>query len=201
MKQGTREWMDARSGIITASRLGDVMARKGTKRRNRYLREIVLELRGAGDIDTSQPWFEHGRDWEAEARGEFEWETGLTVSEVGLIMHPNLNYVGASPDGLVTDNDNIATAGLEIKCRTSWEAHQKISKGLPPEYRPQVQGGMMVTGLERWFFVSYYRKAFPSKGGGKLHDLRWIIVERDDDYIERMHAACVDFWNEVKKHG
>jgi hypothetical protein len=56
---------------------------------------------------------------------------------------------------------------------------------LPPEHIEQIQGGLWVTGRKWWDFISYHPD-FPE-------DLRIYIqrVERDEEYIQRLEAACL----------
>jgi len=43
IEQGTAEWLAARAGVITGTRLKDVMAKKGTKARDELIYELIAE--------------------------------------------------------------------------------------------------------------------------------------------------------------
>ena len=46
-----------------------------------------------------------------------KYEKNVTISQTGLIINPDFPYLGASPDGLVTDTSSPDPNGfLEIKC-------------------------------------------------------------------------------------
>lgn len=189
--QLTDGWKESRRGMITASRFGDVLAKPGTKRREQYIQELVWELMGVPDFDDDdKPWFRHGKEWEPEARSMYEWETGREVQLVGSIRHPSLPFVSCSPDGLIGD-----TGGLEIKCRTSLDAHLKVAeKGPDSAYRPQVQGSLWITGREFWDFTSYYKAP---ASGRRLITI--YTVEPDPKMFERLEQACLDLWGEVQE--
>ena len=62
------------------------------------------------------------------------------VVEVGLVTNSDLEGQHASPDGLISDD-----SGFETKCPQPATHAKYLSEGrLPPEYKPQVQGSMMV---------------------------------------------------------
>lgn len=184
--QRTGEWRRERLGRITASRLGDVLAGESTKRHQGYLLEVAYGIAGVGGFDFDPPWMAHGKAWEDMARGEYEWRTGRTVRQVGLIRHGDLPYVGASPDGLVEDGC------LEIKCRISIDAHLKSIGEVPPEYRPQVQGEMWVLGCEWNDFVSYWR-------ADKSSALTIVRAHRDEKTIAKFERLCPLFWERANE--
>jgi len=52
-----------------------------------------------------------GKNHEEEAREAFEYDQGVQVAPASFVVHPKLDWLGASPDGYVRDY-----ALLEIKC-------------------------------------------------------------------------------------
>jgi len=192
MLQRSKEWHDARRGIITASRLADVIASRGSKRRQLYLNELTAAIQGAPSFDDEEvpPWFQHGVEWEDEARGAYEFEMDTEVEEVGLIINDEYTFVGCSPDGLVGKD-----GGIEIKCSKSIKQFLKAqSRGLPSQYKAQVQGCLWITGRDWWDFVAYFKTS-----GGDMRKSRMAIhrVERDEPYIERLTESCLEFWKEA----
>lgn len=192
MEQGSSEWKDARRGILTASRFADVLAGRQTARHLNYVEDVFHEIIGVPDFleDDNPPWFRHGHEWEAEARGSYEFQTGLTVSEVGLIIHPDLEYVGCSPDGLVSID-----GGVEVKSRKSIDTFLKSqAAGVESVHVAQIQGCMWVTGRQWFDYVSYYKD--PEEDDYLMHIHR---VYRDDDYIAKLESACKTTWIEVQR--
>ena len=66
---------------------------------------------------------EHGRKYEPIAREQYiemmklKLNRDVIVRETGLVIQPNLFWLAASPDGMVSDNNELTFFGLiEIKC-------------------------------------------------------------------------------------
>jgi hypothetical protein len=127
-EQGSVEWLQARAGKVTASRISDVLASiksgEAAARRD-YKAQLVAEiLLGApqddGYINAEMQW---GLDNEELARSAYEVHTGTLVDQVGLVLHPTIERAGASPDGLV------GIAPLELKCPKTATHLQYLSRG------------------------------------------------------------------------
>ena len=153
--QGTPEWLAARVGLVTASRIADVLAttKSGpSASRAGYMGELVAErLTGKSAASTfTNADMQRGTTLEPDARIAYEAQTGLLVREVGLILHPTLK-AGASPDGLV-GGDTV----LEIKCpRTHVHIEYLLAKKPPSKYVPQMVWQCICTGRKHADFVSY----------------------------------------------
>lgn len=180
VEQGSQEWHDLRSGKITASCFRFVMGSPAAQRS--YLRLLRGQRSGPPQGMKS---LEHGKRHEDAARADFEFETGLVVRQVGLVVHPELPEVAASPDGLI-DADN---AGLEIKCPSNSEIHISTvtRKSMPKEHYAQVQGGMWITRRARWHFVS-----FDPRQPRHLRRFRQVIP-RDEAYIAMLDRRVRQF--------
>lgn len=189
-KQRSPKWKEAREGLITASRFGDVLASPSTKRYQGYMSEIIDNILGIPDFrDNDQPWFRHGKAWEAEARGRYEWETDFDVEQDFFIIHPEFKFVGGSPDGFIKPNGN-----LEIKSHKSLKAYLTAENKLPSVNKPQVQGQLWITKREWCDFVSFYKN---EESGKTL--LNIFRVEPDIEYHKKLEVACVKFWGEITK--
>jgi hypothetical protein len=177
-EQGSPEWHAARCGIVTASRLKDVLAEGDGKMRSKYMRELASErLRGWVEDGYSNAHMERGHEQEDEARRTFAFEHAITPVRVGFIKN---GRVGCSPDSLIGDD-----GGLEIKTALGHIQIERLKSGkVPSEHKAQVQGSLWITGRKWWSFVSY------SPDLPLMHDR----VERDETYIARI-AAAVDAFN------
>jgi putative phage-type endonuclease len=153
--QGSAEWLAARCGKATASRMADIMAKTkagwGASRAN-YLAELVAErltMRPAdGFTNAAMQW---GTDKEPEARNAYEFLTGHSVDEVGFVDHPSIPMTGASPDGLVGDLGMV-----EIKCpNTSTHIDTLLAGEIAHKYVLQMTWQMECTGRRWCDFVSY----------------------------------------------
>lgn len=159
-QQGSLEWMMARAGIPTASEFDALLTPEFKLRTGEmpktYLAKKVAESWIGGPLPQFNAWdMDQGKILEQEAIPFYELETGETVTRCGLITTDD-GRVGCSPDGLVGDD-----FGIEVKC-PEMHTHVRylLSGELPKEYAAQVHGGMFVTGLKSWKFVSY-RRGFP----------------------------------------
>lgn len=186
--QRTEEWFADRCGKFTASRFVDVMARskkdgKPLKACSDMIWQIVVERMTGQPSDSVDSYaMRWGREVESYAREAYEFETGLIVTESGFMQHPEYQFVGCSPDGLVG-----ADGGLEMKCPKDSAIHlQRYIDGIGDEFMPQVQGCMWVTGRKWWDWVSYDPRMPES------HRLLTIRVERDDSYIDKLKEAVIE---------
>lgn len=192
MLQKTESWFADRTGIITASRIKDVLAvskrdGKPLQARQDYLVEKVCEiLTGTPANKFQNEAMRWGVEQEPGALEAYQLRTGRTVTAAGLCMHPTLDYIGASPDGLMVDR------GLEIKCPWNTANHiGAILDGMPPEHMAQIQCAMWVCDLPQYDFASYDPR-MPA-------NLRLYVqtIPRDDIYIATMANECAKFWGEV----
>lgn len=154
--QGSQEWKQARCGLVTASRIPDVMAKIKTGEaasRRDYKAQIVAEiLTGQPQDDTFQnaamTW---GTETEPLARAAYEIATGRMVDTVGLVMHPDILRGAASPDGLV-GLDGL----LEIKCpKTATHLLYLTERQIPKDYQLQMLWQMACTERAWCDFVSF----------------------------------------------
>ena len=155
-EQGSAEWLQARIGCLTASRMGDAMAfLKGGKeseaRRKlkvELLAERLTEMTNDGFVNAAMKW---GIETEQEAKDRYEEMTGAIIQPCGFALHGDIEYFGASPDGLLSSDGLI-----EIKCPTSITHMQWLLDGVVPEqHKPQMMAQMLVTGRKWCEFMSY----------------------------------------------
>lgn len=117
--QRNAEWFAARCGCLTGSRVADALAtlRNGApaKASEDMLVELVTERLTGHCVEHFQSdamrW---GTEQEGAARDAYEAETGNMVDLVGFVHHPSIEWLGASPDGLVGEDGMV-----EIKCPTT----------------------------------------------------------------------------------
>lgn len=216
--QRSEGWFQERAGRVTASRFAEAIATKrvllseseevvetngkprikrvkhygeaSTDTRKRYLRDIVAELlSGQSKPESSGKALAWGRSVEAQARAAYELETGRMVVDAPFLLHPDFDFIGASPDGLIGDD-----GGIEIKCPHDMQVHiDTLQHGMPDDHMAQVQGGMFVTGRAWWDFVSYDpRQAEPYR----LYIQR---IARDPAYIATLQDGLIRFWGEVQE--
>jgi len=191
--QGSAEWFAARAWRVTASRVKDVMAKGrdggASLTRTAYMGELIAEtLTGQpanpfkGNEDTAR-----GNELEPAARLAFEIETGETVTEVGGFIHPRMNRVAASPDGILSGK-----RGLEIKCPKPHIHLEYLLAGVPPPaYVPQMALQAACAELDAVWFASYC-PLFPQD-----LQLFTVLYVPTFEYLRDMENAIEAFLDEM----
>lgn len=88
-----------------------------------------------------------------------ERHSNLSLTQCGLFVHPEKQYLGASPDGIITC-DCCGTRLLEIKCPSrelselEYLDQTRVLKN-KHLYYGQVQGQIMVTGIKDCYFYIF----------------------------------------------
>lgn len=134
----TAQLSPERAGRITASRIAAVLGVDRYRTRDDLLREMVREHFGAVSEFTGNEATEWGNAHEEDARAGYERTTGrLVLDAQDFVKHPEVPWLGCSPDGLV-DDDGMA----EFKC--PWRARYR-SIVERPNYQAQVQHQLACT--------------------------------------------------------
>jgi hypothetical protein len=196
IEYGSPEWLEARAGCLTASRMSDAFAvlKSGTWAQSRtdYLLELVAErLTGrATDHFVSRDMLE-GIEREPAAIAAYEWERDCTVEKIGYAMHPTIKWAGATPDGAVGDDGLIETkcprSTTFVALRLVEEHAQAIkhaSLATDAGYVAQVMWQLACTG-RKWCDLAYYDPNMPQ--GLQLYVRR---VVRDEKIIAAMETEA-----------
>jgi len=141
IEQRSEEWYKARQTLISASDFGQALNRGEYGNQRDF---IIKKVEGKSkEIKYKKPllW---GVKYEDVATAIYSKRNNVQVFEFGLIKHPELDYIGASPDG-------ISDLGimLEIKCPFS----RKISGKIMEQYYDQIQGQLEVCNLDECDFL------------------------------------------------
>ena len=191
MEQGTNEWKLARCGLVTASRVADIVAKTksgySTSRAN-YMAELICErLTGVPTEGFVSGPMQHGIETEPMARAAYEGATGSLVVELGFAPHNAIPMAGASPDGLIGDDGLV-----EIKCPiTATHIETLLGQSVPGRYNTQMQWQMACTGRKWCDFVSFDPR-MPE--GMQIFIKR---VDRDNVAIAELEREVVNFINEL----
>lgn len=191
--QGSAEWFNARLGMVTASRVADVIARTksgwGASRANYQAQLIAERLTGEASEGYTNPAMQWGTAMEPEARAAYAFRTDREVEEAGFVVHPTIKMSGASPDGLVGDDGLI-----EIKCpNTATHIDTLIEQSVPGKYVTQMLWQMACTG-RAWCDFASYDPRLPES-------MRLFVrrIERDDARIAEIERDVIDFLNETDR--
>ncbi|MBT42737.1 MAG: hypothetical protein CMF12_09445 [Idiomarina sp.] len=135
-EQRSPEWYEMRKGMCTASDICAILGEGKYKTRN----DIILKKCGKGKPFTGNKYTMHGQIYEDVAIGIYESRNNyIKVYEFGLIAHPNVSCLGASPDGITPEGTMI-----EIKCPPK----RVITGIVPHEYWCQMQIQLEVCNLQ-----------------------------------------------------
>lgn len=194
--QGSDDWKKLRLGVPTASQFARVVqptkllpsaSIKGYAYELAYERLFREEKNGHSSM-----YMERGKICEGMARDAFAERFGAVA--LGGFALTDDGTVGCSPDGFLTTE----AAGLEIKCPSGPQHLEYLLEGPGADYRMQVQGSLLVTGLDRWYFMSYHQRM-----PGQNTDLPWqmkiIRFDRDEKVIDALRAALLDLGKAVDK--
>ena len=189
--QGTGAWFNSRCGHLTGSRMRSSRKKlkngKDSSERRALLIEILAE-RMTGDIVSKYltTAMQHGLEQEGNAKAAYEAATGRIVTDVGFCQHPTIDFLGASPDGLVADGL------IEIKCpTTSTHLNWILDGGIPEEHLDQMILQCAVTQRGWCDFVSY---------DPRVPEKQQLFVRRffpSDAQIEEVEKDARDFLAEV----
>lgn len=192
MEQGTEEWLQARCGYVTASRVADVVATlkngKPGASRATYMGQLIAErLSGAPVSSFSNAAMQWGTETEPMARGAYEWANDVEVEQAGFIHHHSIEMAGMSPDGLVGDDGLV-----EIKCpNTSTHIDTLLAGKAPSKYIDQMQWQMACSNREWCDFVSFDPRMPQNM------NMFQIRVHRDKHRIAFLEKAVIEFITEM----
>lgn len=193
MIQGSEEWIAARLGKVTASRISDVIAKTKSgwsESRANYMADLITErLTGKQAEQYVSGPMQRGSETEEEARAAYQFERTVLVETVGFFDHPTIAMSGASPDGFVG-----ADGGIELKCpNTKTHLNYLLGQSIPGAYVAQMQWQMGTTG-RKWVDWISYDNRLPDNY--QLHIRR---VRRDDRLIAELEAQVREFLAELEQ--
>jgi putative phage-type endonuclease len=190
--QGSSAWLQARIGLVTASRMPDVMdylkkGGEGAARRN-YRTELIAErLTNRSEDHYVSPEMEFGSEYEPFARAAYEIAQDVMVDQVGMVYHPTIENSAASPDGLVADDGCI-----EIKVPKTANHLKWMQAGIvPAEHQDQCLWVMACAERQFCDFISFDPR-LPE--GLRIFCVR---MPRDEERISRMEEEVRKFDAEV----
>lgn len=155
--QRTEEWYSMRNGVITASSAAQAMGESKYDKPDK----LILEKIGEGEGFKENKFVHHGKKYEKIATMIYENMMDVKIGEFGLILHPTIDFLGASPDGIALnctlDGKFSPLVGrmLEIKCPLSREIQKEGKEDgeiCPHYYWVQVQQQLECCDLEECDF-------------------------------------------------
>lgn len=186
-RQQTEEWERWRnrptasefSSFITPAR-GDYSAQA-----TQYAAKIVAKRLGVYTEPPPTFWMEWGTEHEPNAKHAYTVATDREVEDVGFVLPDHTDAFGGSPDGLVGDDGLI-----EIKCPAPETLIMYHANGeLPIQYKPQIQGLLLITGREWCDFFAFHPELTPFL----------LRVEPDEKYQAKISATLLLLLEEIDR--
>ena len=169
-----------RLGMLTASMAAVVMGGLKTDGLAKYVRRLAGE-RVFGDLGEEgykSTWMARGDEFENAALDWFEFDQEVTLERQVHVVHPQIPFVAATPDGLL--RGRYTTEGkcpqFHVWCET-FNAVREGKKGLdavPSEYRWQCRWQPWCCELREGRFI-----AFHPAGGGQGVIVPYSITDAD----------------------
>ena len=185
--QRSEEWLALRHNMLTASDAATAIGE------NPYEtpKKLIQKKCGLIKFDGNQATM-HGNKYEDEARIIYEERYGEKVHEIGLYPHPEIKWLGGSPDG-ITESGKL----VEIKCPLS----RQIKDEVPGHYMPQLQLLMEILDLDSCDFIQYKPS---SVTWPKPPEFCMTHVKRDRQWFIEKLPIMKEFWDKViwhREHG
>lgn len=195
--ENREEWLFARRGKITGTRLKDLWSPRGTDKIGFY--ELIAERLGVPPDDSETP-MERGSRLEGDAIDRFSAETGKIVDKSMVIWQRDENEnIAISPDGIVLDE----LAAVEAKCLSSARHIEAYVKrfidgatdwdAVPDEYRHQaIQYFVTNDALETLYFVFFDPRFAMFTPNGEMRmegksniDFFYLTLSRPHEEVEK----------------
>lgn len=165
-EQRTAEWYNMRYNMITASDAASVIGTKTNDINSEELKkihkhspfkskdELIRTKVEMNDVFKGNVYTQHGQIFEPIATTLYEKRNNTNIIEFGLIQHPNISIIGASPDGITKE-----AIMIEIKA-----PYKRVINGIVPlNYWIQMQFQLEVCNLETCHFVEIKSKFYNNK--------------------------------------
>lgn len=178
MEQRTPEWLAARAGKITGSRIGTILGLNPYQTKEQLIRAMVREIKGAESEFVMNHHVQRGIDNEASSLMTLSLETGINFRECGFVPHPDYDWIGVSPDAIADD------CGAEIK--NPVKPQPLASK---PQYEAQIRLCMECCGVDKWYYFSD-----PVEGERIIE-----LVDRREMWLSGVLPALQDFMDLLDK--
>ncbi|XP_052235872.1 uncharacterized protein LOC127880788 [Dreissena polymorpha] len=202
MQSKNAKWFSEREYRITSSTFGTFCRMKSTTDPCKTFDQKKVHF-------TSRS-VKHGIMYENVAFAKYAQQTNVTDSAVGLVVNPNIPFLGASPDRIVLTEDRVMKL-VEVKCPYSlFDRKTSIQKQInnrsfylkkdndrvklheKHDYYFQIQGQLNICGIETCDLVVFVPP----------DDIMIVCVERDQHFFNSvMLPKLSDIWfNKLLPH-
>lgn len=186
MEQRTNEWFAARKGRITGSVVGAILGLAPYMSRDDVMRQMVREYHNQEREFKGNAATQWGVAMEETAKADFEITCGHYVEDAPFVQWDE-DWLGASPDGYVGDNELI-----EIKCPYGLRNQSPtIFKSIndQPHYYAQIQIQLLVTNRVGCYFFQW--SPHGSQSEYVPFDPQWI-----EENLPKLREFYAEYLNE-----
>jgi len=186
-EQRTEEWERWRNRPTASQFYKFITPARGdySKQATAYAAQVVAMRLGVYTEPPPSFWMEWGTEMEPNAKHAYAVQTGREIQDVGFILPDNTDAYGGSPDGLVGDDGLI-----EIKCPAPETLISYHAAGeLPAQYRPQIQGLLLISGRAWCDFYVFHPELTPFL----------LRVEPDEKYQAKIADGLYKLLEEIER--
>lgn len=187
VQQGSQAWYEARIGIPTSSQFHKIITPSGkpSSQATAYMYRLIAEVLLHETMDDylgHVQWVERGKLLEGDAVAQFEFTHNVVLEPGGFVTTDN-GRLGCSPDRIVAGRHEV----VEVKCPAPWTHLEYLIEGPGKDYRPQVQGQLLITDYDAVHFYSYHPRCPPAE----------YVTHRDVPFIRTMVQLLNDFLEQL----
>ncbi|GBP21564.1 hypothetical protein EVAR_9749_1 [Eumeta japonica] len=181
LQRDSSEWLELRKLILTASNFGKVI--KGKKNYGNCVKQILYKK----NISFVRS-IAHGIEKENIALQQLAKQENIEIKPCGLFIDPEIDFLGASPDGIVGDDTVV-----EVKCPVA--ANKKGMRAAITENKIQIlrynkkTGNTTINKNSDWYFqaqgqlhVCRKKRCIFGIWGGEDQKLEILYINRDEDF-------------------
>ncbi len=137
-------------------------------------------------------WMEEGKRLEQLLSFEYEIAMDVDVYEEGFITHPDIEWMGCSPDGIVIDGNKAGIVEYKVAVYAPYAE-------IPIHHVPQIQGCAEI--VNAWLlkeqgigvdFIDYVEGDYDENS--KLKTMMVRRFPRDKNYFDRLFPMLHTFW-------
>lgn len=167
------EWLEARRGKITGTRLQDIILKRSQTPKIGFY-ELIAER--IAIPPSNENVMDRGKRLEDEAIEQFAKKTAKRVkTDLVLWQRDDNNDIAISPDGFIGK-----TEAVEVKCLGSaYHLKAYLTQQVPEEYQYQVIQYFIVNKSLKKLYIIFYDPRMPK-------DLFWLTIKRNEvkDQVE-----------------
>lgn len=151
--QNSIDWLEARKGKITGSKLKDIVVKRGNGHKVGFYQLIADRIFDGAPSEEDDR--ERGHSLEDEAAQRFTAETGKELRRVGLLVSDLNPNIAVSPDRVVVGSP--ITEHVEIKCLgDARHVEAVLTDSVPKDYYPQVVQNFIVNEDLKTLYLVFY---------------------------------------------